>query len=142
MCVVSEMKAVRKQEVNVGMWNFFLFAFDRITRIPPQLSGALALRLSVGGLTEGSSLRLALGAVRSYRAQQSQRASCISRLSAASVFTTNGKHGSWKRRRLNRFKHGESLRSTQADVTVWPVQVEIDAVGLRSYVFSILHELL
>lgn len=95
MCVVSEMKAVRKQEVNVGMWNFFLFAFDRITRIPPQLSGALALRLSVGGLTEGSSLRLALGAVRSYRAIN-KRASCISRLSAASAFATKA----WKTRLL------------------------------------------
>lgn len=75
----------------------FLLAFDRI---PPQLSGALALRLSVGGLTEGSSLRLALGAVHSYRTQQSQRASCISRLSMASVFTTKA----WKTRLLEASK--------------------------------------
>lgn len=115
------------------------FCLPSITRIPPQLSGALALRLSVGGKfpqarTRSSSV-LSCPTI-------NKRASCISRLSAASAFATNGKHGCWKRRRLNRFKHGESLRSTQAEVTVWPVQVEIDAVGLRSYVFSILHELL
>lgn len=140
MCVVSKMKALRKQEVNVGMW----FAFDRITRIPPQLSGALALRLSVGGLTEGSSLRLALGAVWSYRAQQSTNRLPVfpvsPRLPPSQL--KHGKHGCWKRRRLSRFKHGDSLRSTQAEVTVWPVRVEIDTVGLRFYVFSILHELL